>query len=55
MKKIRFVLMFIILSPCLYCQINNDLIIGHIEKMSENSENEYSDYSDYSEYSDYSD
>ena len=29
-----------------YCQTNNDLIIEHIERMSENNGEEYSDYSE---------
>lgn len=30
----------------IFCQVNNDLIIEHLEKMSENSEEEYCDYSE---------
>lgn len=46
MKKRILLFTFAILFQNVYCQISNDLIIEHIERMSENSEEEYSDYSE---------
>ena len=45
--KIRF-LIFIFILPIhyAYCQTNNDLIIKHIERMTENNEEENTDYSE---------
>ena len=46
MKRLFLILIISVLHFNIYAQISNDLIIEHLEKMSENSEEEYSDYSE---------
>ena len=46
MKRLFLILIISVLYFNTYAQISNDLIIEHLEKMSENSEEEYSDYSE---------
>ena len=46
MKKLLILLFTIPLCIDIQAQINNDLIIEHLEKMSENTGEEYSDYSE---------
>ena len=46
MKRLFLLLIISLLQIINYAQTNNDMIIEHLEKMSENSEEEYSDYSE---------
>ena len=46
MKRLLLVLLTIMLCIGTQAQVNNDLIIEHLEKMSENAGEEYSDYSE---------
>ncbi len=46
MKRLVLLLFTILLCISTQAQVNKDLIIEHLEKMSENSEDEYSDYSE---------
>ena len=46
MKRLFLILIINVLYFNTYAQTSNDLIIEHLEKMSENSEEEYSDYSE---------
>ena len=46
MKRLFLLLIISLLSVNIYAQINNDIIIEHFEKMSENSEEELTDFSD---------
>ena len=46
MKRLLLLLLTIMLCIGTQAQVNNDLIIEHLEKMSENAGEEYSDYSE---------
>ena len=46
MKRLFLLLTISLLSVNIYAQINNDIIIEHFEKMSENSEDELTDFSE---------
>ena len=46
MKRLFLILIISVLYFNIYAQTSNDLIIEHLEKMSEDSEEEYSDYSE---------
>lgn len=46
MKRLLLLLLTIMLCIGTQAQVNNDLIIEHLEKMSENASEEYSDYSE---------
>ena len=46
MRQLLLILIFNILCLNIYAQISNDLIIEHIEKMSEGMEEESTDYSE---------